>query len=212
MRRLEKATCPDILERNGDQWLKECLEDPNNPTKRYRYRHLSIKRQLKEETHGKCVYCESKIGHNTPGDTEHIRPVAKFAHDIFRWENMTVACTECNRRKGDYYDKKHALIDPYSDEVEEMIVHLGPLVTWAVGNRRAEITIRILELSSSARMGLIGRKIEKLEEAKNLMERIESTESGTLRELLELRLEELTSVGAEFSGMVAATVRALRSR
>ena len=168
MRRIIKSVCPAVLEQNGDRWLHEFLEEPDNATRRYRYRHPSIKRRLKKETYAKCVYCESKIGHNTPGDTEHIKPVSKVCRDIFVWENLTVACTECNRRKSDYYDVNCMLLNPYADDVEKMIVHLGPFVTWQVGNERAEITVRRLELDSCARMELIGRKIEKIEDLRNL--------------------------------------------
>ena len=212
MRRLDKSACPDVLERNGVRWLHEFLEEPNNATRRYRYRHPSIKRRLKNETYAKCVYCESKIGHNTPGDTEHIKPVSKACQDIFVWENLTIACTECNRRKSDYYDMNCMLLNPYTDDVEAMIVHLGPFITWQVGNERAEITIRKLELDSCTRMELIVRKIERIEQIKHLLERIEGIDGGALRELLELKVHELTALGAEFSGMAMAVVKALRDQ
>ena len=210
MRNLRKAACPEILKRNATQWLQEYLSDPTSSQKRHRYRHPSIKSRLKEETHSKCVYCESKIGHNTPGDAEHIKPVSKSRRDTFEWTNLTIACTECNRRKGDYYDKHCMLLNPYTDNVEEMVRHLGPLVTWQVGNERAETTIRRLELDSCTRTDLISRKIEKIEEVKNLAERIEGAAGDTLRKLLELKLEELSSVRSEFSGMVVAVIRSLR--
>ena len=121
MRKLDKTGCPDVLVQNGDRWLREFLEQPDNATRRYRYRHPEIKRRLKEETFAKCVYCESKIGHNTPGDAEHIKPVSRVCQDIFVWENLTIACTECNRRKSDYYDVECMLLNPYTDDVEDMI-------------------------------------------------------------------------------------------
>ena len=40
-------------------------------------RDKSIKEQILKETHGKCVYCESKISHVCPGDIEHILPKNK---------------------------------------------------------------------------------------------------------------------------------------
>ena len=212
MRRIQKAVCPDVLEQNGQRWLEEFLEDPNNATRRHRYRHPEIKSRLKAETYAKCVYCESKIGHNTPGDAEHIKPVSKVRRDIFVWENLTIACTECNRRKSDYYDVNFMLLNPYMDDVEQMIVHLGPLVTWQTGNQRAEITVRRLELNSCRRMELVGRKIEKIEEVRNLLERIEGMIGGVLRELLELKLDELTSLSAEFSGMAMAVANTVRGR
>ena len=211
MRRIEKTACPDVLEQHGGQWLQELLKKPNNETRRSRYRHPKIKEHLKKETFGKCVYCESKIGHNTPGDTEHIKPVKMFLEEIFVWENLTISCAECNRRKRDYYDVNCMFINPYTDNVEDMIVHLGPIVAWNIGNERAETTIRKLELDNGTRMELISRKLEKIEEVKNLLERIEGMVGGILRELLELKLNEMISVSSEFSGMAMGVVNALRN-
>lgn len=212
MRRIVKAICPNVLAQNGDRWLREYLEDPTSETRKYRYRHPEIKQRLREETNAKCVYCESKIGHNTPGDTEHIKPISRASREIFVWQNLTIACTECNRRKSDYYDVNCMLLNPYTDDVEQMLVHLGPFVTWKPGNGRAEVTIRKLELDGNTRIDLISRKIEKIEEVKNLLERIEGLVGGALRGILVLKLDELTSVGAEFSGMATAVVAALRGR
>lgn len=88
---------PNVLAINHDEWLTAFLADKTNKTNKYRYRHSEIKITLTEETGWKCVYCESKIGHNTPGDIEHKVPSSKDEHRHFNWENLTVACTECNK-------------------------------------------------------------------------------------------------------------------
>jgi len=66
MRKLEKLSIPDVLRDNHDNWLRDYLADKTDSTKKNRYRHSEIKSTLKEETGWKCVYCESKIGHNSP--------------------------------------------------------------------------------------------------------------------------------------------------
>ena len=91
-------------------------------------------------------------------------------------------------------------------------MHLGPFVAWKIGNERAEITIRKLELDKCTRMELISRKIEKIEEVNNLLERIEGMADGILRELLEQKLNEMISVSSEFSGMAMVVVNALQNR
>jgi hypothetical protein len=63
MRQLQKLPKPAVLEQNEIPWLAAFVDDPDNPTKRYRYRHPEIKSTLRTETSDKCVYCESKIGH-----------------------------------------------------------------------------------------------------------------------------------------------------
>ena len=207
MRSLEKLPKPEILEINEQGWLADYLSDKTNATKRYRYRDPDIKRQLKEETGFKCVYCESKIGHNTPGDVEHKIPSSKDESKHFDWNNLTIACTECNRRKNDYYKEGEEFLDPYSDDVEQWLEHHGPLVYWTAGNVRAEITIRKLELNSEARAQLVFRKIEKLDGLANLVERWNSEENPTLKSLLYLQISEMVSAKSEYSAMVLSVLR-----
>ena len=208
MRQLVKLQCPEILGASGAAWLCAFLDDPTNQTKRFRYRHTSIKARLKSETFGKCVYCESKIGHNTPGDVDHIIPVSKNPERIFVWENMTIACAECNRRKGDYFEPECMFINPYDDEVENELIHLGPVVSWVPGNSRAEVSVRRLELNSQSRIELVIRKIEKIVEVDNLIERTNGEQNLILKRLLELQLDSLMSPESEFSAMVQSVVGA----
>lgn len=202
MRKLEKNAKPQVLEENENTWLADFKADQANSTKRYRYRDKDIKDALKVETGSKCVYCESKIGHNTPGDIEHKIPSSKNVDLHFAWNNLTIACTECNRRKNDYYQVGLEFLDPYVDEVEELLEHHGPIVYWLARSKRAEISIRTLELNSQNRLPLVLHKIEKIEEVSNLFERYESEPNETLKALLRRKLLEMTNASSEYSGMV----------
>lgn len=207
MRNLEKLPVPGILSSNHDEWLAAYVEDQNNPTKKYRYRHVEIKTTLKEETGWKCVYCESKIGHNTPGDIEHKIPSTKAEHLHFSWDNLTVACTECNRRKNDYYEEGEEFLDPYNDDVENMVEHYGPIMGWVNGNERAEITIKKLELDTYSRDALICRKIEKIEELNNVLERYVKEENKTIKSLMKKKVEQMIDKKSEYSGMLLAIIK-----
>lgn len=202
MRKIEKLKKPEVLETNETDWLKTYKEDKKNSTKKYRYRHIDIKSKLKEETSNKCVYCESKIGHNTPGDIEHKIPSSKNIELHFSWKNLTIACTECNRRKNDYYEKGTEFLDPYEDQVESILEHRGPIVYWKTGETRAEISVKILELNSQGRSQLVFRKIEKVEEIQNLLERHDQESNPALKIVLSKQLKEMASVSSEYSGMV----------
>jgi len=202
MRAINKKPKPQVLVDNEGSWLTAFKADQSNSTKKYRYRDKQIKEALKEETGYKCVYCESKIGHNTPGDIEHKIPSSKNIDLHFTWSNLTIACTECNRRKNDYYEEGSEFLDPYSDDVEQLVEHHGPIVYWKAGSTRAEITIRLLELNSKSRMPLILNKMEKLEEVSNLFERYESEPNETLKSLLKRKLIEMTETNSEYSGMI----------
>lgn len=204
MRKIDKLEKPEILEKYGKDWLQAYKDDPKNSTKKYRYRHSDIKSTLKNETSDKCVYCESKIGHNTPGDIEHKIPSSKDINLHFNWENLTIACTECNRRKNDYYEQGTEFLDPYKDEVESLIEHRGPIVYWVTGEARAEISVKILELNSQNRSQLIFRKIEKIEEIQNILERKVRETNPALKIVLLKQLKEMANVSSEYSGMVAS--------
>jgi hypothetical protein len=202
MRSIPKVDKPEVLASNEEIWIEEYRDDPDNTTKRYRYRHRDIKEALKNETGFKCIYCESKIGHNTPGDVEHKVPSSVCIDKHFCWENLTIACTECNRRKNAYFDEVVPFLDPNEDTVEEMIEHLGPIVIWKPGHERAEVSIRILELNGHNRAQLIFRKIEKIEEVNNLFERYQRETSPLLKRVLGKQLISMAEPTSEYSGMV----------
>lgn len=203
MRSLGKENIPQVLNENHVNWLAEWLEDKTNSTKKFRYRNPEIKTTLKAETGYKCIYCESKIGHNTPGDIEHIIPSSKDETKHFIWDNLTIACTECNRRKNAYYEEGEEFLNPYTDKpIEELIEHYGPIVNWKNGQPRAEMSIKILELNKDTRSELISQKIQKIEDLNNLIERYQTEANPILKKIHEYNLRSMSEVRSEYSGMV----------
>jgi uncharacterized protein (TIGR02646 family) len=209
MRNISKLPEPQILIEKQAEWMGLLLGEQSE-TNKNRYRHEEIKTTLLSETKNKCAYCESKIGHNCPGDIEHKVPKALNPNLTFNWDNMTIACTECNRRKSQYYDPSCMFLDPNSDDVERMVQHVGPLVFSSPGNKRADVTIRLLQLDSAdAREQLFGRKLERLENIRNLVERIVSETNKTLKGFLFSELNEYCDISSEYSGMIKAYVEGL---
>jgi hypothetical protein len=206
MRKLTKLEEPFELHEMKAYWQKKVAENGSNYYKT-KYRARPIKKRLKGETSNKCIYCESKIGHNTPGDVEHKIPVSIYEEGRFKWKNLTIACTECNRRKNDYYNEDTRFIDPYTDEVETMLIHVGPVVFNKPGNERAEISVRILELAEiESRPELFAQKVSRLKSAKNLMERIVSVQNPTLKSLLLEELHSMADISSEFSAMIKTLI------
>lgn len=204
MRNLEKRPCPQVLADHAEEWTEDYIADRDNKTKRYRYRHPEIKAELVAETSNKCVYCESKVGHNTPGDVEHKIPTSADRSQHFSWANLTIACTECNRRKRAYFDEVKPFLDPYNDDVESRVVHHGPVVAWIPGDESSEISVKTLELHDNSRSQLLMRKVEKIGEVNELFARKASTESALLREVLAAQIEQMRSSNAEYSAMINA--------
>jgi hypothetical protein len=208
VRQITKGDVPTILAENHAVWLSEYLANTSSETFRYRYRAQEIKEALRRETGWKCVYCESKIGHNTPGDVEHKVPSSKDRSLHFTWSNLTVACGECNRRKGDYFEVGAPFLDPYIDPVEEWLLHLGPIVYWVPANARAEFAVRTLSLDSTERAQLIQRKLDILEKARALTELIAVDTDDQLLMLRKDELNRMQDSAAEYSAMVRAYVLA----
>ena len=74
------------------------------------YGHASVKETLKNVQHGKCCFCESKVGHISHGDVEHFRPKAGYQIDengsltqpgyfwlVYDFSNLFFACQICNQ-------------------------------------------------------------------------------------------------------------------
>lgn len=60
------------------------------------YRADDVRKQLLEDQHNKCAYCESRIPEEY-NDVEHYRPKTKYywlGHD---WNNLLYSCSLCNR-------------------------------------------------------------------------------------------------------------------
>lgn len=204
MRSITKAACPQILSDNKQSWDASFAAYPKNATAKYRYRHIDIKSALLAETSNKCVYCESKVGHNTPGDVEHKWPTAVHAHLHFEWENLTIACTECNRRKSALDPNHIPFLDPYVPNIEGKLVHHGPVVGWLQGDEAAETTVKTLELDSVNRLELILRKIEKINDISILKGRIVAAQNPALKSAHEQDLQRRALPTEEFSGMVSS--------
>jgi hypothetical protein len=201
MRNLTKLQKPAVLEANELAWLQAVIENPSQ-TNKTRYRHEEIKTRLIEETGEKCVYCESKMRHVTPSHIEHKVPASKDESLRFEWNNLTIACPECNRRKGDFYDEHDSFIDPYNDDVETRVTHRGPIVGWAPGDVSAELSVKFLGLDGYERAEIVLMKVEKINEIDDLVERFHEHKGKALGPIIKKRLAAKSDIKAEYSAMV----------
>jgi uncharacterized protein (TIGR02646 family) len=80
------------------------------------------KEALRKSTAGKCMYCESKIEHNSYAHVEHIKPKKKFPELEFVWENLGFSCEVCNKKKWQKYNETTPFINPYNENPEDYLV------------------------------------------------------------------------------------------
>lgn len=170
MIKIKKLPKPQILIDNAAEWTQQYCsqidlgEKPNDDLA-LKYNNPIIKDTLEKETHGKCAYCESKIKHVSYGDIEHIFPKTKRPDLYVEWDNLTLACEQCNRSgKRTYYDPKLPLINPYIDHPEVHLQDIGPLIMPVLYDERADITEKVLKLNRPA---LVERRTEKYSQLKH---------------------------------------------
>lgn len=118
MIKVDRSPKPAILAKHEAQWLDKYRQaiiqnqlhpSPTNKEAlkkaERKYNHKQIKMELEKMFSGKCAYCESHIRHVSYGAIEHFNPKAKFPHLCFSWENLLLACDQCNDKghKGDKF-------------------------------------------------------------------------------------------------------------
>ena len=89
MIRIRRASCPKVL---------------RNPRGRRSYRNTSVVRALWKMQGEKCCYCEQKIPeHGHSKAVEHFHPQAIYQDRANDWDNLLLACSQCNGSKSDLF-------------------------------------------------------------------------------------------------------------
>lgn len=213
MRKIRKLKKPQILVINATKWTQEycsCLSAGQKPSDKIatRYQDSTIKATLEQETHEKCVYCESKIKHISYGDIEHILPKNKDARpDLYvEWDNLTLACEQCNRSgKRVYYNPQLPLINPYVDNPENHFNDIGPLIMPILGDDRAYVTRNILKLN---RAPLVERRTERIISVEALLNSWTKEQNTIVKDILEQQLHDEYAEEKEFSSTIKSYLKA----
>jgi uncharacterized protein (TIGR02646 family) len=138
------------------------------------YTHSKVKAQLIIDQHGKCCYCERRIGNK--GDIEHFRPKGAVQQSpgkplikpgyywlAYDWNNLYLSCSVCNQHhkqnqfpledpetralnhKGKIEKESRLIIDPSQDSPEDHIGFRGAAVYEITPTGKA--TISVLQLN-----------------------------------------------------------------
>jgi uncharacterized protein (TIGR02646 family) len=171
------------------------------------YKHPKNKEALKNASHDKCMYCESKISHIDFAHVEHIKPKAadKFPHLEFDWANHGYVCPKCNNAKSDKYFDGLEFIDPYSEDPDEHLCVFGAMIFNKRGSERGEITIREIELN---RAELFEKRTGRISDIQKALEACFRTQSPVLRDLAIDELKKEADNDKEYSIFVKALLAA----
>lgn len=200
---IRKGEKPAILVGNEIAWRDEYLTakeagEPMTDTVRYRYRHPEIKSALRLEAYEKCVYCESKL---PVGETDHLLPVSFRPELIVDWENLLLACKECNTNKGHYYSAEEPLVDPSREDPDEYLYFFGPAIMPRNGSAKGYRTISKLKLS---RLDLLQRRLERVDRLRPLIQEWRTHIEGPTKDLIRDAILKEAGDEAEYSALIRA--------
>lgn len=202
MIRLRKGLAPDILIEKAAEWTTEYLTalgaaGPVSDTVRYRYRHQDIKSAVRQDSHGKCMYCEQQVDF---GEIDHIQPVSHCPDQIVDWDNLGLVCKECNTHKNNYYAPAEPLINPYLHDPPRHLHFLGPIVHPLNFDVIGYRTLLRLQLNRAA---LIQKRANRLTSLLHLVQQWKTYPDPATKEILWQAIVQEAADEKEF----AATVR-----
>jgi len=169
------------------------------------YKDPTNKEALRKSTAGKCMYCESKIEHDSYAHVEHIKPKKKFSELEFAWDNLGFSCQICNTNKGEKYDESTPFINPYNENPEDHIVFFEFYVYPRRGSKRGEYTIKELDLN---RGNLVDRRKERFYKLEILLKAAKHTPEDSLRNQIITILKTDADKDKEYSAMVKSVLLA----
>ena len=123
MRHIERLPKPAILVAKEAEWkekYKAKLEiDPQARPDNSKYAHQQIKDVLYSMSYGKCFYCESKLSGDNK-EVDHFIEVAIDHDKAYDWDNLYLACTNCNDKIDHKAIPVTDVLDPCKDSDEEI--------------------------------------------------------------------------------------------
>lgn len=196
-----KRPIPNILITNGQKWTIELMGYVNSGQKipqyvEAKYRHADIKQEIKLETEDKCIYCESFVSHQYPGDVEHIIPKSVYPRLTFTWNNLSFVCYWCNNHKRAILDKNLKLLNPYKDTISSHLRAFGPMIFHINDSKRGELTCKEIKLN---RRELLDRRIDAIKDLNTLIDKYNRETSPALKDILLDELLESAYSDKEFS-------------
>lgn len=152
------------------------------------YNTTEIKDSLRLESHSKCMYCESNVGHITYEHIEHIKPKAKtkFPHLAYEYDNLGLSCPKCNMNKSDTYDINNTFINPYIDNPINHFNSYGAFIWAKSGDNRAKLTEIEIDLN---RAELLETRGERLKTIRGLVDSYNNTPNGILKNALKKEID-----------------------
>ena len=97
MRYIERIAKPKILEQKADTWREAFVGSDKKRPGNSKYAHRQVRDSLNAMSFHKCFYCERKLK-DIPKEIDHFIEVAERKELAYDWENLYLACDDCNNK------------------------------------------------------------------------------------------------------------------
>ncbi|MGB0931963.1 MAG: HNH endonuclease [Chitinophagales bacterium] len=106
---IERLPIPPELTPKLQQKLTTDFKNKKIPVWKQQY----IQERLLEMSHGKCVFCETRIDEESKYmEIEHFHSKDKYQEMVVEWDNLLPVCRRCNAQKGNWDVVLSPIIDP----------------------------------------------------------------------------------------------------
>ena len=154
MRHIERLPMPAILSDKQAEWQEKyeekLVENPKARPDSSKYAHKDIRDTLYAMSYGKCFYCETKLSGGNK-EVDHFIEVAIDHSKAYEWENLYLACTNCNDKIDHAAIPVTDALDPCrdSDEViQQNITFVDELISAEPGSQKGLNTIKKYKLDT----------------------------------------------------------------
>ncbi|MDE5882991.1 MAG: HNH endonuclease [Muribaculaceae bacterium] len=128
MRHIDRLNIPEVLNRNHAKWQADFnAKKAANPQARpdsSKYAHKDIRKQLMSMSHNKCFYCEGMLL-DRPKEVDHYVEVAVDHSKAFDWNNLYMACLNCNDKVPHNTIPVSAALNPILDSDADIKTHIS---------------------------------------------------------------------------------------
>lgn len=154
MRHIERLPKPAILCDKQAEWQEKyedkLVENPQARPDNSKYAHKEIKEILYAMSYGKCFYCETKLSGGNK-EVDHFIEVAIDHCKAYDWDNLYLACSNCNDKMDHAAIPVTDALDPCLDTdeaIQQNITFVDELICAVPGSQKGLNTIKKFKLNT----------------------------------------------------------------
>jgi uncharacterized protein (TIGR02646 family) len=199
MRYIKRLSKPEILEQKEQEWTDKFLKSGKDRPDNSKYGHDEIKSVLFAMSHHKCYYCEQVLK-GSKQEIDHFIEVKERKDLAYNWENLYLACENCNNKLPNRDIAVTDVLNPCIDSDEEITKHLtfeDEQIKFLTP--KGELTIKKYKLSTEKLDFLRSKFLTAFYKKLSLLHNLQATENRKLTPDETKSLQDFAKADAPFS-------------